>query len=536
MSTIKVFLQGKRVERTYSINQIVWWLRTLPVVGKNIPYTLYSNTGFKVLVYIIHLFKAIVTFCLSHFIYLGMLLLISYGLVEDKIIGDAVTFEQLAVHIIVLLSVIGMIVNSKLFDPTQDKYYSIVLMRLDAKKYAMGLMIYEQIRYVLSYLLVGIFCTIQLKISFTLWLLVTAGGCIGKYIGCAIELWLTKHKVEYARITINCCISLVMLAITIAMLLMGHTIPLSVAIAIDIVAIIVGLICMIIIITEKEFKRLYVYHLSTDSVFYLSERVKENEIEKTQNIIRYDEDLGTSDKEGYKYFHELFVKRHKKILWGRSKILTIALLTGAVLLPVSTLVISLFGQVPEIDNMMKVISVLPIFMYLINTGEVCANAMFINCDGAMLTYNYYRTPEVVRGIFIERLKTIVKLNLMPATILSIILCEANFFFGLKQDYRVYCVFVIMTLSLSIFFSVHRLVIYYLLQPYTEEMEKKSAPYSIINFMTYFVSYQLPNVIPENVSNIEWFVAGAVIVFTIVYVIVAINLAYRLAPRTFKIAK
>jgi uncharacterized membrane protein YkvI len=37
----------------------------------------------------------------------------------------------------------------------------------------------------------------------------------------------------------------------------------------------------------------------------------------------------------------------------------------------------------------------------------------------MLTYRIYRTPKVVLGLFKQRLKTLIKINLIPATIIAL---------------------------------------------------------------------------------------------------------------------
>ena len=40
-------------------------------------------------------------------------------------------------HILLFLTVIGSFVNTKLFDPTKDKYYAMILMRMDARAYTL---------------------------------------------------------------------------------------------------------------------------------------------------------------------------------------------------------------------------------------------------------------------------------------------------------------------------------------------------------------------------------------------------------------
>ena len=104
-----------------------------------------------------------------------------------------------------------------------------------------------------------------------------------------------------------------------------------------------------------------------------------------------------------------------------------------------------------------------LIMYLINRGSVVTQAMFYNCDHAMLRYNFYREPAVILELFKKRLIMLIKINLLPAIVIAIgstiLLCITDV--GLVINYIMIPLFIIV---LSVFFSVHYLVIYYLLQP------------------------------------------------------------------------
>ena len=83
--------------------------------------------------------------------------------------------------------------------------------------------------------------------------------------------------------------------------------------------------------------------------------------------------------------------------------------------------------------------------------------------------------------------------------------------------------------MSLFFSIHYLTIYYLLQPYNAGSEMKSGTYQIIMSVTYFVCFVMMQVqMPILVFGI------ACIIFCILYSIVACILVYRLASKTFRL--
>ena len=127
-------------------------------------------------------------------------------------------------------------------------------------------------------------------------------------------------------------------------------------------------------------------------------------------------------------------------------------------------------------------------MYILNRGTTVTEAMFMNCDHSMLTYRIYRTPKVILGVFKERLKTLISLNLIPALLIGGGLTLLLYLSGGVAEPLNYVIIFVSILAMSIFFSVHYLVMYYLLQPYNVNTEMKSSTYSLVQGLTYFVCY------------------------------------------------
>ena len=168
-------------------------------------------------------------------------------------------------------------------------------------------------------------------------------------------------------------------------------------------------------------------------------------------------------------------------------------------------------------------------MFFINRGAIITQAMFFNCDHAMLRYNFYREPKVILELFKKRLLTVVKVNLLPAFVIGI----GNIVLLLISK-NTYSTLTLVTtflfiLSLSIFFSVHYLVIYYLLQPFNKDMEVKKASYSFVTLGTYLLCYILTNLV---MTSELLSIFG--VLFVIIYVILSLFLVYKIAPRTFKL--
>ena len=83
--------------------------------------------------------------------------------------------------------------------------------------------------------------------------------------------------------------------------------------------------------------------------------------------------------------------------------------------------------------------------------------------------------------------------------------------------------------MSLFFSVHYLTLYYLLQPYNAGTEMKSGTYRIAMTVTYLFCFFLMQLR----MSIEVF-GVMTIIFCVSYSVVACILIYRLAPKTFKL--
>ena len=168
-------------------------------------------------------------------------------------------------------------------------------------------------------------------------------------------------------------------------------------------------------------------------------------------------------------------------------------------------------------------------MYILNRGTTVTQAMFMNCDHSMLSFRIYRTPKVLLGVFKERLKTLITINLFPATEIGIGLAIMLFLTGGTENYLNYGILFISIIAMSIFFSVHYLVMYYLLQPYNVNTEMKSSTYKGVQAITYLVCYYMIQVkLPTLYFGIF------TIIFSILYCVISLVLVYRLAPQTFKL--
>ena len=224
----------------------------------------------------------------------------------------------------------------------------------------------------------------------------------------------------------------------------------------------------------------------------------------------------------------MLIKRHSKILSKSAKKLSYILL----FIIIGVIFITQTNEEFKSKTNELLLTYLPYFvfiMYLINRGQVVTQAMFMNCDHSMLTYSFYRSPKAILSLFKERIKSVVLINLVPAIILGLGLSVILYLTGGTDNTYNYLIIFSSIIAMSVFFSIHHLVIYYLLQPYNVESETKSSTYTIVNVITYFACYYCLRVqMPTTYFGI------ATIIFAVCYCIISLIIAYKLAPKTFKL--
>ena len=126
-------------------------------------------------------------------------------------------------------------------------------------------------------------------------------------------------------------------------------------------------------------------------------------------------------------------------------------------------------------------------------------------------------------------REIMKINAVPALVIGGGLALILFASGGTDNPLNYVVLIVSVLCMSLFFSIHYLTVYYLLQPYNAGTELKSGTYRIIMSATYLVCFALMRLrMPIMIFGLM------TIVFCVLYSIAASVLVYRFAPKTFRI--
>ncbi len=520
---LKTFIESFKLRNAYKVNTVIYSLKQIPIIKRILPNTLYKSKALKVIGTIISIFWELCSIFLGKLIYIAGMIFGMMSLYEANQPGVFIT-------IFTFLTIAGATMNTYMFNPTNDKYYAMFIMRMDAKKYTLSNYIYSILKVIIGFM--------PFTIIFGLLSNIHIGICILMpfYVASAKIIFSTyalrKYKKTGISINENKPIQFIWGVVGFCLILgygmpyLGITIPQVGFAIIGIISVIIGIFCIRYIKSFDKYREMYKEILTSDNM-----NVQKNAQTIAKENVHKQIDISasiTSNKKGFKYFNDLFVKRHSKILLKSAKKTAMISLCIIIIVAFATQLNAEFRSRTN-EILMNCLPYFVFIMYLINRGQVVTQAMFMNCDHSMLTYSFYKTPKSILLLFKERIKSVVSINLLPALVIGIGLPTLLYITGGTDNIYNYLILFVSIVSMSVFFSVHHLVLYYLLQPYNISSETKSSTYSIASFVTYIVCYYMLQIqLPTTYFGI------GTIIFAILYSVVSLFIAYKLAPKTFRI--
>ena len=522
---LKTFITSFKLQNTYRTNSIIYSIKQLPIIRKILPNSLYKNRGLKIFANIISILWEIISVFIGKIIYIVAMIFMALSWYHTN---QADTF----IHIFTFLTFAGGVLNTYMLNPTKDKYYAIILMNINAREYGLSNYYYQLIKLVIGFLpftiIFGMIAGVPLWIQILLPFFVLAVKLI--VMNYCIYDFKKNNKASNENLPTKFVWGFVGICLLLAYGLpaMGITINSIIFLFVLIITILLGIYSFFKIHNFKDYRKMYKQVLNESNV-YMQEIKTGTQAIKDVSLKQIELDTNyTSNKSGFAYFHDLFVKRHKKILTEVVKKQSVVIL----LLIFGMIIVINFNENLKNKTNEILLVYLPYFvfiMYLINRSSSVTTSMFMNCDHSMLTYRIFRTPKVILGIFKERLKTLISINLLPAVLIGGGLALLLFLSGGTDNPINYAILFVSIIAMSIFFSVHYLVMYYLLQPYNVGTEMKSSTYKVVQGLTYFICWYMIQI------KMPIFSFGiATIIFCIAYCLISLFLAYKYAPKTFKL--
>lgn len=543
---LNVLLVSLKLKITYWVNSRLYGLRQIPGLKKIISDTVFSWGWVKSLLMTFGVIREVVYAFIFKFFY-GIAMLVLpvifsdiIGLSVDGLIEGTQTLSFDAkdiwapiLHVFLFLTFAGGITNNDFFEATMDKHYAINLLRLDPRKYTLTNFGYFLLRSFMGFaLLAFVSCKV---FELPLWWTLLIPFFVASVKVIFANLNLLDYKIRNNPIMKKMgnipriILVFVFLVIGYGSIPVKWFVPEKVAFFIMLGTVVLGLASSWAIIRFPNYRGFCKYKIQEflDTLGMIEKSMKVS----AKKTIEKDPLTATSNKKGFEFLNELFIKRHRRILWKRAMILSLISLAvigvGIVVMILPWISIDIKEGIRDV--ILNSFTIFPFILYLMNRGREFTNILFMNCDHCLLTYSMFKEPRHILHLFRLRLVEISKINLLPATVIGVGLAIIMLVSGGTDNVLYYPLIVLAPMGISIFFSVHYLVLYYLLQPYNKETEVKSFLYSIIMGVTYLPCYLL---VQADIDLLP-FSLGAIL-FSVVYSVVALVLVYKFAPRTFRI--
>jgi hypothetical protein len=526
------------INATMNANRVIFYLKRLPLIGKRIPDRLYSDSELKMVATVVVTILNIIKKLFGKALYVGVMLVLPLLTIFKAIPkqDQAGAFLQLFFFLSFLA---GTVQISALLESNRQKYICIKLMRFHARDYVIPTLFAKHTANFLYFLPSVMLAYVLLGGNALLGLLLLVLMTAFRLGFEALQLFLydkTRILIN-KRYLIQWAVIIPSLAAAYWPLFYKTIWPVGRILFSPPVILILSAaaaLSMVYILKYPEYRRIAETSLRLDDIMvdmskvkgeamFRSVKMKENEFSnESLKSGKYEK------KQGYAYLNAIFFERHRKLL---EKPIFIRLGAIGVVLAAGIVILLLFPEAAgALDN--HLLSIMPIFvfiMYFISLGDRVCKAMFYNCDISLLRYSFYRTREVILRNFMVRLRKVAEMNL----IIGAAICSALFVFvtvtGISFQAMDLLLFTVSILCLSVFFSVHHLFLYYVFQPYTTELGMKNPFFKIINTLVYMVCF-----ICLQLKNVPGYFTIIVIGATVTYIVIALALVYRLAPRNFRV--
>ena len=144
---IRAFRISFSLKNTYRVNTIIYSIRQIPILGRLLPRELYSVRFFKIFACILAVIWEMISAFLGKFLYL-VCMVTGIGLLYARRHRRNSVF----LHILFFPDADRLIHEYYMFNPTNDKYYAMILMRMNARQYTLSNYGYDVIKVIVGFI------------------------------------------------------------------------------------------------------------------------------------------------------------------------------------------------------------------------------------------------------------------------------------------------------------------------------------------------------------------------------------------------
>ncbi len=514
------------------LNRLIYYMQRLPLVGRSIPETLYSAVGWKR-----GMSTAVMVLSVMGTVALHL------GSVGLLIYWPATTTDEPLPAFMTMLAALSFLAapvwNARVLETKRSKFVAVKLMRIPPQDYVQGMLAHRYIVFFLASLL-------ALMVFVPL-----AGGTLlaGALAAIAMTGWRIfaeyMHLLLFRRTGIilvkkNAVVWFSLLAgaaLAYGSLLLNGSIQIGkllLSLPFEMLAVALGLLAAVRLARYPDYAEAVDAAVKRDDPLLnlsqlMTDARKADVVVKSGDFKDVNTDAGYmaassfTRKQGYARLNALFFQRHRRLV--RKPLLNrLAVIAGAGAAACAGLAA---GGAPTGWSLHTLLPYLPFAMYLLSNGERLCRALFYNCDMPLMRYGFYR--EAAGKHFILRLRRLGGMNMLIGAALGAMLTIAAAIAGWPLDAGQLLPLWVAVLALAWLFSAHHLLLYYLLQPYSAEMNAKNPIFHVLNLGLSMACWVTLILRPHPTA-----IAGGALVLSALYLLASATLVSRFGPRTFKV--
>lgn len=524
--------QSMIISFSTSMNAILYFLKRIPFIKHIFKKIGYEHGNLSKVIVIFALLYKVLMVIFKRIIILLFGFGVPFLLISDK--ATLVPIRNIYWHLFICFYILIPLFNCNILEQSKRRFIMIKLMRINARRMVFAEYFSE---WILRFLIeIPLFILMANMVSIPIWLslyMIVAKNFVA-FIAEALHIFyydktdkLLQKKTGFILGSVSV---ILILGYYPALVQKPLFISDNLLLLIGTLSIIIGITAIYYIINYER------YSVVLNDVNKLSELLINREkigkeaqfanVKLKDKYLNKDEikRISNSNKEGFAYINEIFFKRHERILIHPIKVQSTVICIGFFIALVTNRLIPDF-HTKYISLIEKVSPIFVFALYFMSTSLKATKAMFYNCDISLLHYGFYKRKEAVLATFTERVKYLIRTNLIPALFLSIgILLIDKLTGGTGVSLLPVAILII---TISIFFSIHNLFLYYIFQPYTTDLSVKNPLYTILNTITYFLSY-----ICLQLKDVSIYFLVGMILVTAIYSVLALFIVYRFAPKTF----
>ncbi|MFB4328066.1 hypothetical protein [Paenibacillus sp. CR_12] len=228
-------------------------------------------------------------------------------------------------------------------------------------------------------------------------------------------------------------------------------------------------------------------------------------------------------KKGYAYMHELFIARHNSLIRAPLRRRLAAIMVVGVMLVSSALLFA--ADHLDVNSLERFLPLLILAMFHLTMGMHLCKVLFYHCDITLMRYYFYRKNAVQH--FRLRLGWMMGMNVRIGAGFATVLSVFVLILSKGEVHSILLPIWLLTLTLAVFFSVHHLLLYYLLQPYSTELNTKNPLFTLLNSLisVCFIVAMVLRLTP-------WTLASVVTTLSLAYLFSALPLVSKFAESRF----